>query len=83
MSDNLVTDNRIRFEYKGAIYFVDVNAAELNKIVLPNKVVLEADSWTDSTPPAPVGLKEIDHAHHDLAVQGIAFLLTAVVATSR
>lgn len=71
----------ILFEHDAAKYKVDISAADLNVIVLPNRRVLEAESWSDENPPRPTGLKEVEHNYHNIEPVSIAILMNGVVAT--
>jgi len=75
-----MAERQIAFKYEGQRYVVDSKAYDLNKIVLPDGRMLEAESWLESYPPQPQGLHEVNHTFKDLDPEKIAELLNGVVA---
>ena len=73
-------DPNIEFVYEGKRYTVESRAYDLNRIVLPDGRVLEANAWLESYPPQPEGLHEIPHLFASLPPEEIARQMNGVVA---
>lgn len=73
-------DPEIEFMYEGARYTVPFRAYKLNRIVLPDGRVLEANAWLESYPPQPEGLHEVPHLFTSLSPDEIAYQMNGVVA---
>lgn len=71
----------ITFEYLGSRYTVSSKAYDLDRIVLPDGRMLEAESWLELNPPQPQDLHEVSHTFKSLEPEKIAELMNAVVAT--
>lgn len=76
-------DPSIEFVYDGKHYTVEAKAYNLNRIVLPDGRVLEADGWLESYPPQPEGLHEVPHLFTNLPLDEIARQMNGVVAEVR
>ncbi len=72
--------DKITFEYEGVLYTASLLAYELNRIVLPDRRILEADAWLESNPPMPNGLHEVPHTFTNLPPEEIAHLMNGVIA---
>jgi hypothetical protein len=75
-------DCPINFEFEGQLYTVDASAYDLNRIILPDKRILEADRWLESLPPVPEGLHEVPHVFMEMEPEKIAMLMNGVAARS-
>lgn len=73
-------DPEIEFMYEGTRYTVPYRAYDLNRIVLPDRRVLEANNWLESDPPQPEGLREVLHLFTSLPPEEIARQMSGVVA---
>jgi len=73
-------DPDITFTYDGKKYTVGSKAYNLNLIVLPDGRALKAESWFETYPPIPNGLKEVFHLFKNLKLGEIAKNLNGVVA---
>jgi len=70
----------IRFDWKGKMYKVSMEAYDKNRIVLPDGTLLAANSWLESMPPQPAGLHEINHMFSGSSPEEIAEHMNGVVA---
>ncbi|KKT39036.1 MAG: hypothetical protein UW22_C0002G0012 [Candidatus Gottesmanbacteria bacterium GW2011_GWB1_44_11c] len=75
-----MAERQIAFKYEGQRFVVDQKAYDLNRIVLPDGRMLEANSWLESMPPQPKGLHEVLHLFKDLEPEEIAKQLNAILA---
>lgn len=73
-------DPEIEFTYEDKRYTVPLRAYDLNRIVLPDGRVLEANAWLESYPPQPEGLHEVQHLFTSLPPEEIAHQMNGVVA---
>lgn len=63
-------------------YIVPLEARRLNRIVLPDKRVLEAEGWLDQEdPPYPYNFRVVPHALFWSTPERIAQVMDGVVAT--
>lgn len=70
----------ILFTYEGKNYSVDLEAYDLNLIILPDGRALEAETWLESYPPKPKDLREVNHIFKDLKPMEIANKLNGALA---
>jgi len=69
----------IAFEFEGRHYLVESTAYDKGRIVLPDGRMLEA-AWSESFPPQPKDLHELNHTFKSLTSEKVANLMNASLA---
>jgi len=73
----------IIFTFEGVVYTVDIEAQKFNRIVLPNRVLLQVSGWKNTNPPEPLNLYPIGGCIPFFPLKTYANLVKAALASEK